>query len=199
MNDYKWSLQGTYYECCRANGNCPLTFGRDMIDGPCANLATYQVTEGQIEGVDIKGAVFTIHADGIGPKFADLFPGNKGIAEIAVYIDEKAKSEQKKILESFLSRRLSAALSRKVLGVKCVDIEIKHENARYIISNPYCRQIMTMTIGKDGKNPIVIENPITPFLSNFKVYNGEWSYADYSKNLQFHQTSGVVADFAFAG
>ncbi|MBN1653062.1 MAG: DUF1326 domain-containing protein [Deltaproteobacteria bacterium] len=199
MVDQPWVIKGTYYECCRANGNCPLTFGRDMVDGPCVNLATYQVTEGQIEGVDIKGAVYTIHADGIGPKFVDLFPGNKGIAEIAIYIDEKATSEQKKILEPFLSTRLTAVLSRKVLGVKFVNIKIEQESGKCVISNPYCKQTMTMTVGQDGKNPIVIENSITRFLKEVKVYNGEWSYADYGKNLRFHQTSGIVADFTFSG
>ena len=82
MTDQKWVLKGMYYECCRANGNCPLTFGRDMVDGPCANLAVYQVTEGQVQGVDMNGVVFLIHGDGIGPKFTDMFPGQKGIAEI---------------------------------------------------------------------------------------------------------------------
>ncbi|MBN1380606.1 MAG: DUF1326 domain-containing protein [Deltaproteobacteria bacterium] len=197
--DQKWILKGNYYEVCRANGNCPLTFGRDMVDGPCANLATYRVTEGQIRGVDMKDAVFTIHADGIGPKFKDLFPGQKGIAEIAVYIDENATGEQKKILESFLSTHLSAAMARKILGIKFVDIEIKEENNKYIISNPHCRQEMTMAIGGDGKSPIVVQNPITRWTTNYRIYNGEWSFTDYGKKLAFHQTSGHVADFSFGG
>lgn len=199
MVDEKWTLQGNYFECCRANGNCPLTFGRDMADGPCANMATYQITEGQIQGIDMKGAIFTIHGDGIGPKFTDLFPGQKGIAEIAIYIDENATDEQKKILETFLSTHLSAVMARKILGIKFVPIEIRKEPGKYSITNPYCMQIMTMTIGKDGKNPIVIENAITRWTRNVKVYNSEWRFTDYGKKMEFHQTSGQVADFAFAG
>lgn len=199
MSDQKWILKGKYFECCRANGNCPLTFGRDMVDGPCANLATYHVTEGQIQGVDMKDIVFTIHADGIGPKFADLFPGKKGLAEIALYVCDHTTSEQKKILTSFLSTHLSATMARKILGLKFVKIEIKEEPGKYIISNPYCMQDMTMTIGKDGKNPIIIENAITRWTSNVKVYNSHWTYADYGKKLEFHQTSGQIADFTFTG
>ncbi|MBN1663163.1 MAG: DUF1326 domain-containing protein [Deltaproteobacteria bacterium] len=199
MADQKWALKGNYFEVCRANGNCPLTFGRDMVDGPCANLATYQITEGQIQGTDMTGVVFMIHGDGIGPKFTDLFPGQKGIAEIAIYIDEKASAEQKKILEPFLSTHLSAVMARKILGVKFVPIEIRDEPGRYIISNPYCRQQMTMTIGKDGKTPIIIENSVTRWTKNVKVYNGEWSFTDYGKKLEFHQTSGQVAEFSFRG
>lgn len=199
MADQKWMLKGHYFEVCRANGNCPLTFGRDMVDGPCANLATYQVTDGQIEGVDMKGAVFMIHGDGIGPKFTDLFPGQKGIAEVAIYIDDKATSEQKKILEPFLSTHLSAAMARKNLGVKIVPIEMKEEPGKFIISNPYCQQVMTMTVGKDGKNPITIENSVSRWTKNVKVYNGDWSFTDYGKKLEFHQTSGQIADFSFGG
>lgn len=199
MTDQKWTLKGKYFECCRSNGQCPLTFGRDLVDGPCTNLATYKVTEGQIQGVDMKGVIYTSHADGIGPKIADLTPKNKGIAEIAIYIGENASSEQKKILEPFLSTHLSALLSRKILGIKFVKIEIKEENGKYSIANTYCMQNMTMSVGGDRKTPIIIENSRNPFTSNVKVCTSQWSYTDYGKKLEFHQTSGQIADFTFSG
>jgi hypothetical protein len=199
MADQEWTLKGIYYEVCRSNGHCPLNFGRDMVGGPCVNLATYQVTEGQIKGVDMKGALFMIHADGIGPRFVDLFPGQKGIAEIAVYIDENATDEQKKALEEFLSTHLQGALARKILGFKSVKIDIEKEGNNYVISNPYFKQTMIMAIGGDGENPIVIANPISRYLKDIKVYNGEWTYTDYGKKLEFHQASALVADFSFRG
>ena len=197
MTDQKWALKGIYFECCRANGQCPLTFGRDKVDGPCTNLATYKVTEGQIQGVDMKGVIYTTHADGIGPKITDFAPGKKGIAEIAIYIDDNATSEQKKILEVFLSTHLSAARSQKILGVKFVKIEIKEENGKYSIANPYCEQNLTLTVGGDQKTPVILENPRNPRHRNVKVCNSQWSYTDYGKKLEFYQASGQIADFFY--
>jgi len=50
-----WALKGVFYECCRKEGHCPLWFGRDLWEEPCVNLATYEIREGQIDGIDMKG------------------------------------------------------------------------------------------------------------------------------------------------
>ena len=40
-----WTLEGTFYECCRVlDGHCALWFGRDLPEA-CANLLTYQIKE----------------------------------------------------------------------------------------------------------------------------------------------------------
>ena len=200
MTDQSWMLKGIFYECCRTNGHCPLWFGRDLTDDTCVNLATYEVTEGQIQGVDMKGVIFTYHGDGIGPKAADLAPGKKGIAECAVYISDNTSDEQKKILEPFLSTQLTVSRSRKFLGAKFVTIELTEENGVYHIVNPYCEQHMALTLGMDQKTPIQLENPRNPALSNVKICNTQnWKYTDYGKNIEYHMTSGAIADFKFAG
>ena len=50
MNNQKnWALKGTFFECCRVlDGHCGLWFGRDLPNA-CANLETYEITEGQIQ------------------------------------------------------------------------------------------------------------------------------------------------------
>ena len=64
----EWLLKGTFFECCRVlDGHCALWFGRDLPK-PCANLMTYQIKEGHIQGVDMKGIIILCHMDGIGPK-----------------------------------------------------------------------------------------------------------------------------------
>ena len=67
MNEKKnWELKGVFYECCRVDdGHCALWFGRDLPRA-CANMATYQITEGHIQNVDMKGVVVIQHQTGIG-------------------------------------------------------------------------------------------------------------------------------------
>ena len=199
MTEQKWILKGVFYECCRTNGHCPIWLGRDLHI-PCVNLGTFEVTEGQIQGVDMKGIIFTLHCDGIGPKVADWAPGRPGAKEMAVYVSDIATEEQKKILEPFLTTHLWADRSQKCLGVKFVKIEIKEENGTYHITNPYCEQHMALTVGGDKQTPIRMENPRNPALSNVKFCNTQgWRYRDFGKNLEFHQTSGAIADFELSG
>ena len=94
---------------------------------------------------------------------------------------------------------MSAARSRKILGVKFAKIEIKEENGTYHITSPYGEQHLKLTVGQDQKTPMRLENQRNPALSNAKVCNGHWKYTDYGKKLEYFQTSGVIADFAFSG
>lgn len=200
-----WTLRGSYIECCRTEGQCPLQFSRDMWDEPCVDLMTYQIKEGQISNVNMQGITIIFHQDGIGPKFADLkkgaiMKGVKGMREGAAYISDNATDEQRKILESFVMNHLGAERWRKCLGVKFVKIDISERNGTYHVIMPFGEQHMSLTTGGDGKTPVRIENPCNTALRNDKVCNTElWKYHDYGKNLEFHNTNGHVADFAFKG
>jgi len=45
-----------------------------------------------------------------------------------------------------------------------------------------------------------MENPFMPFLSNVRFGNTHfWKYRDYGKDLEYHNTSGAVADFTLQG
>jgi hypothetical protein len=192
-----WMLKGNFYECCRTEGHCPLWFGRDMWGKPCVNFATYQIKEGQIDNVDMKGITIIHHQDGIGPTFAELM---KGVREGAAYISDNATDEQRKILEPFVKNHLGAEGWGKCLGVKFVKVDISEENGTYHVVMPFGEQHITLTTGGDGKTPIRMENSWNTAVSNIKFCNTDlWKYHDYGKNIEFHNTSGVVADFAVQG
>ena len=88
----------------------------------------------------------------------------------------------------------------KCLGTKFVRIDISEENGTYHITMPFGEQKMSLTVGKDGKSPIRIENPRQPFLSNVKLCNTQfWEYHDYGKSLEYQNTSGQIADFTLQG
>ena len=188
-----WMLKGTFFECCRIeDGHCALWFGRDLPKA-CANLETYQIQEGQIQNIDMKGIILMFHQNGIGPKLADLM---KGAREGAAYISDNATGEQRKVLEPFIKEHMNAGRWKKNLGLKYVNIDISKENNNYHITMPFGEQNMSLAIGGDGKNPMRLENPPMPFVANVRFCNTHfWKYHDYGKNLEFHNTSGVMADF----
>jgi len=191
-----WALKGIFYECCRTEGHCPLWFRRDLWDKPCVNLITYRIEEGQIQNVDMKGIIIVRHNDGIGPKYADFM---KTVKEAAVYISDNVTEEQRKILEPFVTKHMGAEKAEKILGVKVVRIDISKKNGTYHITTPFGEQKLLLTVGRDG-SPIRLENPWHTYLNNIKFCTAEvWKYHDYGKNLEFHGTSGAIADFALQG
>jgi hypothetical protein len=202
MVEQQWMLKGVYMECCRANGQCPLFFGRDMTDGPCTNLAVYKVDEGSIRGVDMKGIIISTHTGGIGPKapISEPIPG-KDFDDYAIYISDNATDEQRKILEPFCRTHFMAQMAEKMLGVKFTRIEIKEENNSIHITSPYFDMNMKYAIGGDGKTPIRIENALfgPPGATICKACNAHWSYKDYGKTLEFDQTSGQSGGFVLSG
>jgi hypothetical protein len=189
-----WTLKGTFYECCRAlDGQCGLQFGRELPH-PCACLATYQVKEGQIQNVDMTGIIILFHMDGIGPKPDDV------VDEGAVYISDNATEERREILEPFVMEKMEGRMWEKTLGIKFVKINISEEDGIYSVTMPFGEQKLSLTIGGDGKNPIRMENGGLPFLTDVKICNTRlWKYHDYGKNLEYHNTSGQIADFALRG
>jgi hypothetical protein len=188
-----WTLKGTFYECCAQNGQCGLQFGRELWS-PCACLATYQIKEGQIQNVDMKGINILFHMGGIGPKPDD------GTKEGAVYISDNATEEQRKILKPFVMEKMEGRMWENTLGIKFVKINISEKNGTYSITMPFGEQNLVLTVGGDGKNPIRMENGGLTFLSNVRVCNTRlWKYHDYGKNLEYRHTSGQVADFALQG
>jgi hypothetical protein len=178
------------------DGHCGLWFGRDLPQ-PCANILAYQINEGQIQNVDMKGIIIACHMDGIGPKHADMA---NGVKEGAAYISDKATDEQRKILEPFVMEHLEGRMWRKCLGIKYVTIDISEENGTYRLRMPFGELEMALAIGGDGKSPIRMENPPMPFLSNVRFCNTHyWKYNDYGKKLEYHNTSGGIGDFTLQG
>ena len=189
-----WKLTGTFYECCRAlDGQCGLQFGRELPH-PCACLATYQIKEGQIQNVDMKGINIFFHMDGIGPKPGDV------VKEGAVYISDNATEEQREILKPFVMEKMEGRMWNNTLGIKFVNININEKDGTYSITMPFGEQNLTLTVGGDGKTPIRMENQGLPFLTDVKICNTLfWKYYDYDKSLEYHNTSGQIADFVLQG
>ena len=198
-----WTLKGTFHECCRMEGVCPFGFHRDMRDEGCEDMNAFRIKEGHVGDVDMSGLTVMFYQNGIGPKCDDLLSGKKGsIDEGAWYISDNATEEQIEVLKSFLPMHMGAQLWNTCHGVKVVKIEIKEQDGTYHITMPYGEMKMALTVGGDGKNPVSITNPVGRLAtaSNIKVCDGiMWRYHDYGKNVEYHSTSSLMADFYYIG
>lgn len=196
----KWRLKGKFYESCRQSGHCALWFGRDLTAGHCSNFATFQIKEGHINNIEMKGIIIIQCGDGIGPTQADLDPSKGGgIKEGAVYVSDNAGPEQRKVLTPFVKNNLGAELWKKCLGVKYVKISIKNNRGMYHITYPFGEKKLSKATG-EGNKPVVLKNPraynqAVP-LKNYVCCNTwSWKYNDYGKSYEFNNTSGTIADF----
>jgi hypothetical protein len=86
-----YHLEGRLLEVCDCRVLCPCWIGEDPDNGTCDTIVAYHFDKGLIDGVDVTGATLAIVAH---------LPGNilKGDWRVAVYIDEKASSEQQDAL-----------------------------------------------------------------------------------------------------
>ena len=96
-----WTVKGSMIENCSCNMFCPCWFAVQeymiMDRGYCATSVTFQIDDGQSDGVDLSGRIVTFLADFPGPT---LFDGN-GTARL--YIDDGASDEQARELEAIVT------------------------------------------------------------------------------------------------
>jgi hypothetical protein len=93
-----WQLRAHMTENCSCNMFCPCWFGVQeymlMDQGWCAGSLTFEIEEGESDGVDLAGRTVAVLVDWPGPT---LFDGN-GTARL--FIDDDASDEQARELET---------------------------------------------------------------------------------------------------
>src|SRR2546428_6582773 len=93
-----WTLKGYMTENCSCNMFCPCWFTVQeymvMDEGWCAGSLTFEIEEGQSDGVDLSGRAAALLADWPVPT---LFDGN-GTARI--FLDEDVNDEQARELSA---------------------------------------------------------------------------------------------------
>ena len=191
-------MKGTWYEACASEGHCSYYFGRDREE-PCKSFQLFKVEEGKIGEVDISGVLAINVVDIYSNKAAELLA--KG-GEGGLYICDTTTDEQRKYLEPFFSNNvMGGILLRKILGTRYVDINLTQEDKTYHITMPYGEMKLTLTRGGDGKNPQRLENSLfSMFLKDIKFCNTHfWKYNDFSKNWDFVNRSGAIAEFDMQG
>jgi hypothetical protein len=138
-----WQIRAQMTENCSCNMFCPCWFAVQeymvMDQGWCAGSLTFEIEQGQSDGVDLSGRTVTLLADWPGPT---LFDGN-GTARL--YIDEQADDEQARELSAIFqgqrggTMEILAGLISNWLPVEKTSINVARDG-----------DVVTATIGSVG-------------------------------------------------
>lgn len=121
MTDQQWTLDGTYMEACTCETPCPCTMLNDPTEGTCTAVVAWHVDEGHFNGtpLDDLNVVVALHTPG---NMAD------GDWSAAVYLDDRANSEQQDALTAIFSGQAGghpahlAELISDVRGIRAVPL-----------------------------------------------------------------------------
>jgi hypothetical protein len=138
-----WQLRAQMTENCSCNMFCPCWFAVQeymiMDQGWCAGSLTFEIEEGESDGVDLSGRIVTVLVDWPGPT---LFDGN-GTAR--VYIDDEAADDQTRELAAIFqgqrggTMEILAGLISEWLSVEKTSIRASRDG-----------DVVTATIGSVG-------------------------------------------------
>ncbi len=129
-----WKLEGTYFETCSCDVVCPCTasFALAATKDRCNVVLVFNITSGEVEGVDIGGLRVAAVADT--PKVM-----SEGNWRLGVFIDETASEEQAEKLGAVFSGALGgpmAALGPLVgenLGAQRASIAVHEEGLSHSV------------------------------------------------------------------
>ena len=140
-----YHLEGRLLEVCNCRVLCPCWIGEDPDFGTCDTIVAWHFDKGKIDGVDVAGRTIALIAH---------IPGNilQGNWKAAVYVDDKASTQQKDAILSVYTGKLGgpvgdlAKLIGEVVSVESVPISfdvqggkgtIKVGSAGYAELEPY--------------------------------------------------------------
>ena len=139
-----WRLRGHMTENCSCNMFCPCWYGVQeymvMDQGWCAGSLTFEIEEGDSDGVDLAGRKVTVLADWPGPT---LFDGN-GTARI--FIDDGASDDQVRELSAIFQGERGGPM--EILG-GLISTWLPVETTSITTSRD--GDVITATIGSVGK------------------------------------------------
>ena len=186
-----WQVKGIYNEACASEGHCPYYFGRDK-EGGCRYFMVFRIQEGTVNDVDLSGTTVVYLGDLPHSTYAEVM--EKG-SEGAIYINDNATPEQRKVLDILAVNALGGAIMKKVLGIQYVKIDIEETEDSVHFKMPSGEMKMQLTKSHDG-NPVRLENVTLPFLSNVKAaHTPFWNWSDYDRHYDYKNRCGTWADF----
>ena len=177
MSTAKWSLEGSYFETCNCEVECPCIFLSDPSHGDCTVLAAWHIEEGEFDSVNLGGmnVVGLFHS-----------PGNmvKTKWRAALYIDDSASNEQMDALTKIFGGQAGgvpsvlASFISEVAGVKKTKISYSSSAKNRSIRIPGIAEAEIEAIqGQGGSNVHVENHPLA-------VSPGQSATVAKSKNSQ---------------
>jgi hypothetical protein len=195
-----FTIEGDYFEACSCAVSCPCVFLAPATEDACDLFIAWRVDCGERDGVDLSGlnAALAVHT----PKQM-----TDGGWRVALYLDDRASSEQREALAAIFSGQAGGHLANlvpliaEVTGVEAVPIEFESSNGKASVRVGDMLTVRAeQSVGMDGQSPSVITNP--PFSavpqpmrqgrSTEVRYDGAWSFSTQGRNAFF-------TEFAYSG
>src|SRR3954466_10630284 len=128
-----WRIRGSYFESCNCDAICPCrrvdgaAVGR-APHGVCTGVLSWLIEEGAADGIALAGLPVALAC-----RYSDDEPGSPWTW--ALYLDERASSEQRDALEAIYTGRLGGDAEKhfpwawkasELVAVRPVEIEVDH-------------------------------------------------------------------------
>jgi hypothetical protein len=195
-----FSVDGDYFEVCNCDVSCNCVWLGTATQENCNVFLAWHVTSGNKDGIDLSGlnAVMAVHT----PKRM-----TDGGWRVALYLDDRASSEQSQALGAVFSGGAGGYLAGlgpligEVAGVEPATITFeKSDGSLHAQVGDALSMSSDQLVGMDGHGPAVISNtpfgavtqPVRQGTSKDVSYHGHWS-------VEFSGTNSFITDFHYDG
>ena len=195
-----FSVEGDYFEACNCDVSCPCVWLRPADKEACELMLAWHVQSGQKDGVDLSGmnVVMAVHS----PKQM-----TDGGWKVALYLDDRASSEQSEALGAVFSGGAGghlaavAPLIGEVAGVAPATISFDRSNGSLKASVAGVLSMEAAEVkGMDGATAPIITNPllgavaqpVTQGKAGAVSYHGHW-------DVEYSGTNSFITDFKYEG
>ena len=197
----KYRIQGSLLEACSCSAPCPCWIGDDPHGGTCDAFLAYRIDKGTIEGVDVGGIAFAI---------VSQIPGNvlKGNWKVVIYMSNKAKPAQKKVILDAWTGKLGgpladlAKLVGEIKGVYDAPIQFKLEKGKGTIKiGDKVQAAMAPYVDAKG-SPTTISNTIFSTIPGSPAYVSKATYhkvhiPEHGMEWSFTNRNAIEGAFRF--
>ncbi|MGH8014434.1 MAG: DUF1326 domain-containing protein [Candidatus Binataceae bacterium] len=181
-----WRIEGTYFESCNCELLCPclLTHAQAQpTEGHCDVVLAIHVDRGNYGGTEISGlnAVQALTTPG---------PMAQGGGTLAVYVDSRAKADQRAALEAIFTGNaggppsLMGGMIAKRLPTKTAAISYSEDGRKWQVSIPDITDVTVEGVAGAGNQVVWLENVGHPFSRRLAAAKGTSShYRDHSMSF----------------
>lgn len=187
-NVQTWQAEGQLLESCTCNVPCPCNFGQPPSHNSCNALFVYRLDHAHYGPIVLDGL---------------SFGGCDGPKSAVGYLDSRATPEQqaalKQLAEAVFAKGGPWAGQRKwIIASITTEITPRLFRIQFGEAGGFQAQIL---IGRDGKNPIVVENNTTwPVMRFAKGKTTQMSYRDTLGNqMQYQNVNANLGHFVLEG
>jgi hypothetical protein len=195
-----WSLQGTYVESGNCEAACPCVFLGAPTQGECTLLAAWHVDKGGFDNVKLDGlnVALAVHSGHMA----------KTKWNAAVYIDEKASSDQEQSLGKIFGGQAGghpavlASFVGKLLGVKKVPIQFTQSGKSFSLKMPNVAEMSIEAMqGAGGADVQIAGHPlcIAPGFPATVGRSTQLKYTDHGMSWNLSQKNAFYSHFEYKG